>query len=362
MCGLELERWMALAPVWAEIDRMARPPERLVSNQRRQRRTLEQAWSKQVRFIPRPAVSMLADGSAVLQRTAESALVRDPAGAVRWRKSAAVVAWLAPPNDSMFHDSSANTAGTRQIYRRQVVACAGPVGELVPPLSRKRRRDDEPTHRCVVVGPTDDLDGLVELFGDPGVRGLYDDHRIWSDPAGLVTVVFVERESGVDSVVVPALDRLPHSAVPEVSLETDCACDVTLAIDSLDFAGPALAKNHAGMSFKQRLALRPRPGSTRYAVVELAGDPLHTWEAVASSVGGRRSAHQLATFSAGVERALGHADLYVQHKPSLELATQLMDAALWLGRDARADRARVDQARALTRQALLDGFFVRVVS
>jgi hypothetical protein len=365
--GPLLETWLVLQPLWEAVERS---PASVVRGLVRRRKELEQEWSRAVRFIPRQVMDLRFDGTVVLQETAASVLVRGMDGVGHWRPVAAAPApALGPPPDCMYEDCQPSTGGARQIYRRRIMACDSEIADIVP-VARKRRRDDscqdqcsggdsggkascgpaDPTHTCLVIGINHhQLHDTVLLFQMDGVHGLYDDHRLWptDSPDRYQTIVFAD--SSTAQTLTDWLDgvRMDWEKVDEAGLAVGNECDVTLSIDSLDFSGPALSRSHGRATRTQRAAMKPRVGSTRYRLLETFGHPVYTWEALAARLPGEARL-------AGVDRVT-RPDLYVQHKPSEALAIQLLDANLWVGR-------RSVVAEGLVAQALLDGFFVRVVS
>lgn len=346
MGGEAMEMWIVMGPVWeGATGQLARKQQEL-------RNQLEAQWARLVRFVPVPAVVLTSCGGAIRQQTAGSALVRPLEGPTVWVAGKPVLLGrLLPPADAVYEDGP--TVG-KHIYRRNIMASSSAVVRGLAGPDHKRKRYD-PTHECVVVGPfsTERIDQVLRLLST--TVGLHPDHRVYHEPDGLYTVVF--RDIGTTDHALADISTV----VRETDLETTGGCDVTIAIDSLDFSGPAMSKAWATASFEERADTAPRAGSTRFAVMNLMGPTTTCWEALGRRLSDTRAHRATPRHTPGVERALAAVDdryqigLSVQHKPSRELATQLLDAAHWVGQPCR-------HAEMMLAQALLDGMFVRVVS
>jgi len=403
------ESWIALSSFARTMPR--RPPavlRALVGRLAAQRAALEVAWSRATRFLPRGELRLArvdaCDPGAhlVVQQLQGAYLGRESDGAYVWRDgSPDLIEPLGAPLGSAYQDGVTITVSNKQSFRRHMVAVpAALASTLVEPQAAndargKRRRDDEapraaaaedsaetqaastvrPT--CIVVGPFAPWSArdVLAVFEPDDVLSLHDDVRFYPAPAGdLFAVAFTQSSEAHSRLVDELVAReLSYEIIKDADLAARSAgpdavpCDATLTIDSLDFAATSLRREYQSATFAERVAMQPKRMSSRFAPIELlfrsAGRPApYTWEALAQlepapPPGARRAI--------GIERALAPPgdplrDLHVPHKASPELARQMMDAFLWLAHHERTPE--VPLARALLRQALLDGFYLRTMA
>lgn len=369
--GELLEAWLVLMPLW----RMVRPTgtlRGLVQWLQERRVALEHAWSRATRFLPRAAMRLVGDGILV-QSVDGWGLVRTDAGGHIWRQAPESLAPLRPPEEAVFHDAQCSTASNKQAFRRNMVAAPSRLEELLgdtQEMSRKRKREpEEPSQvQCTVVGPFAPwcVRNALTVFDTPGVLALHDVVRFYPTPGNdLFAVAFVRTAEAQDALLT-ALEQtqLPYSELADDVLArpvTGVECDITLTVDSLDFAATSLRREYDAAGFAERATMQPKRATSRFVPLQLLYETTpYTWEALAAvDQPGRRPI--------GIERALSgqypdrfDASLHVPHKASVELAEQMFDACMWLGHaDTVPEKGRALQ---ILRQAVFDGFYLRTIA